>query len=171
MEGYDYILISLLGIAFYWDVRLKRIPNWLTVGGAVTGVFYHFIGGGLEGLQQSFVGMLVAGGIFLVLYLFRALGAGDVKLFAAIGAITGTQFALFVMMYSIVYAGVIGVLILLCTRTFIRKMFYTVYQLFRIWFLRDLKGLDDFQKQHGTRFAFMYAVCPGVITTYYYLTF
>lgn len=171
MEGYDYILILLLLVAFYWDARFKKIPNWMTAGGAAAGLIYHVIDGGMPGLMESLIGMVAAGGICLFLHLFRAIGAGDVKLFAAIGALAGIPFTLYAMMYSIIYAGLIGIVILLCTRTFIRKMFQTAYELFSAWASRDLKVIDEFQKKQSTRFAFMYAVFPGVLTAYYYFLF
>lgn len=171
MEGYDFMLMLLLIAAFYWDTRWNMIPNWLTVSGSAFGVIYHLTFGGWEGFAYSVSGMIVSGVLFLLLYLFRAVGAGDVKLFAAIGAITGMQFTLYVMMYSIVYAGIIGVLILLFTRTFAQQLFQAGSQLFLFWLSRDFKGLDNFQKRRSTRFAFMYAVAPGVVTTYYYFTF
>ncbi|WP_244513599.1 prepilin peptidase [Oceanobacillus limi] len=54
---------------------------------SINNVFY----GGINGLIFSFLGLLVAGGIFLILYVFKGLGAGDVKLFVAIVAIVGVQ--------------------------------------------------------------------------------
>ncbi|QGS68917.1 hypothetical protein CV093_12310 [Oceanobacillus sp. 143] len=82
------------------------------------GILYHLIANGADGLLFSFLGLLIAGGIFLILYAFKALGAGDVKLFAAIGSMIGIQLVLYIMMYSIVFAGLIAIIILLFTRTF-----------------------------------------------------
>ncbi len=106
----DYCLFAYLLIALYWDVRHSKLPNWLTAGGVAFGFVYHLIANGLDGLIFSVIGCLVAGLIFMILYVFKALGAGDVKLFAAIGAIVGTELVLQLMMYSIIFAGLIGCL-------------------------------------------------------------
>lgn len=118
----DYILFILLIIAFYTDVRHKKLPNWLTVSGMLVGVIFHLITAGVDGLIFSFLGLLVGGGIFLLLYLFKTIGAGDVKLFAAIGAIVGVKMVLYIMMYSIIFAGMLSVIILLFTRMFLSKL-------------------------------------------------
>ncbi|HET7628052.1 MAG TPA: A24 family peptidase [Bacillales bacterium] len=171
MEAYNYVLILLLLIALWWDIRFKRIPNWLTVSGTAAGFLYHFIFDGLDGVVFSSIGMVAAGGTFLFLYIFRAIGAGDVKLFAAIGAIAGVQFVFYLMMYSILYAGIIALVILLFTRTFLKKMALAVIHLLSTWNSRDISVLETYQKQESTRFAFMYAVIPAVATTYYYFYF
>lgn len=171
MFGYEYILAALFIPAVYWDVRYKKIPNWLSVGGAVVGLGYHIVVGSWSGLAFSLAGLCVAGLLFLILYLFRAVGAGDVKLFAAIGAVAGTQFVLYCAMYSIFYAGVIAVLILLFTRTFLKKMWQAVWRVFSAFIAKDPGILEEYKQKESTRFAFMYAVVPGVLTTGYYFAF
>lgn len=171
LEGYDYILIVLVALAFYWDVRLKKIPNWLTAGGTALGFIYHLFMSGWHGLLFSIEGLLAAGGILLMLYFFRAIGAGDVKFFAAVGAVVGTQFVLYCMMYSIVYAGIIAIFVLLFTRTFLKNMVYAVHRIILTLISKDLRVLEEYKQKESTRFAFMYAVLPGVLTTGYYLIF
>ena len=79
--------ISLLVvIAALWDFQTRRIPNWL-VGpflflGIALSLYFH----GWSGLGHSVLGVLMAGMILGILYWLRAMGMGDVKLFAAIGA-------------------------------------------------------------------------------------
>ncbi|WP_078553045.1 A24 family peptidase [Bacillus alkalicellulosilyticus] len=168
MEYYYILLAILLAIGFYTDVRTSLLPNWLTMSGVVCGLLFHVIMNGISGLLFSLLGMFVSAGILLLLYVFKALGAGDVKLFAAIGAITGMQFSLYALMYSIIFAGMIGLVLLLVRREFVRRMFYACYRIFNSILSRDMKGLDDFKKFESTRFPFMYAVLPGVLLTVYY---
>jgi prepilin peptidase CpaA len=165
---HDYILFILIIIAFYTDVRYKKLPNWLTASGMLIGIIYHLIQGGANGLVFSFIGLLVGGGIFLILYLFRTVGAGDVKLFAAIGAIVGVEVVLYIMMYSIIFAGILAIIILLFTRTFLHKMLEAGMALMQSITSRDLETLDEYKVTKATRFPFMYAVVPAVIVAYYY---
>lgn len=167
----DYILFILLIIAFYTDVRHKKLPNWLTVSGMLVGVVFHLITAGVDGLIFSFLGLLVGGGIFLLLYLFKTIGAGDVKLFAAIGAIVGVKMVLYIMMYSIIFAGMLSVIILLFTRMFLSKLLQAAVELTSSITSGNFRKLEEYKVTKATRFPFMYAVLPSVIVSYYYMFF
>src|SRR5262245_26585197 len=73
------------------DVRSRRIPNWITVGGFAAGLFLNVALYGLAGLKASLLGFGLALLIHLPLFAFRVTGGGDVKLMAATGAILGPQ--------------------------------------------------------------------------------
>src|ERR1039458_5278614 len=87
----EMVLLVMLLAAAVFDVLYRRIPNWLTVSGVVLGIAMNTILGpeAGAGLVFSLVGLLVAFGIYAALYALRAMGAGDVKLMAAIGALVG----------------------------------------------------------------------------------
>ncbi|WP_025026476.1 A24 family peptidase [Caldalkalibacillus mannanilyticus] len=175
MENSEIVLYVLLGIflliAFYTDARTSKIPNWLTVSGAAIGFLYYLIVDGWGGLLFSFVGFLVGFGVMFVLYLIKAISAGDVKLFGAIGALTGLEITLYGMMYSIFYAAFIGIIILLFKKEFwirIRNIFYRILNLIMF---RDYKSIVAIDKKEAMTFPFMYAVLPAMITTIYlYIT-
>ena len=83
----------MLGItAAAWDAKTGRITNWLTFPGMLAGIALHTLVEGRTGAAGGLAGVIVAG---LVPWLFyrgsqgRAIGGGDVKLFAALGAIEG----------------------------------------------------------------------------------
>jgi prepilin peptidase CpaA len=71
------------------DLKSRRIPNLLTGGSLLCGLGLHFALGGLPGLGASALAGLVAGGAFLLFYTAGGLGAGDVKLMAAVGCLAG----------------------------------------------------------------------------------
>ena len=71
------------------DVKARRIPNRLTYSAMVAGLLLQGILHGWNGLLLSVGGGLLFGGVFLLFYLVRAMGAGDVKLAAALGSIVG----------------------------------------------------------------------------------
>ncbi|MGQ9918043.1 MAG: A24 family peptidase [Bryobacteraceae bacterium] len=85
----QFLLIVLVLPAAVLDFRSRRIPNWLCVAGFAAGVAANTALGGLGGLKASLAGFGVAFGLYFVLYLLHAMGAGDVKLMGAAGAVTG----------------------------------------------------------------------------------
>lgn len=166
---YDYLLFVIIIIAFIWDVRHNKIPNWLTAGSALLGLITHLISGGIDGILFSFFGLAAGGGICLLLYVFKAIGAGDVKLFAAIGAFTGFENALYILMYSIVFGGIIGIILLLFTRT---KLHIIINKLIAYLNRVMKKNIDMIAKEEKiVNFPFMYAILPAVIVSYYYILF
>jgi len=72
------------------DIRYRRIPNWLTVGGAGVGVAFA-ASTGVAGLVLALQGLAAGLAIGIVLFRFKALGAGDAKYMAAIGAWAGWE--------------------------------------------------------------------------------
>ena len=74
-------LCVLLLAACYCDYRKKKIPNYLIVAMAFTGVVWHFLMAGVPGAAICVLQMVLIGGILYPLFKIGAVGAGDVKLF------------------------------------------------------------------------------------------
>jgi len=84
------VLLALLVIpAAIWDVRQRRVPNWLTLPGLLVGIGLNAFLFESAGLWMALKGLGLAFLIYFPLYLLRGMGAGDVKLMAAVGAIVG----------------------------------------------------------------------------------
>ena len=80
--------VALLACAAWFDVRVRRIPNALTVTGLVVALALRALVGGdalLAGAAGAGLALLVA----LPPFALRALGGGDVKLLAAVGGFMG----------------------------------------------------------------------------------
>lgn len=86
------------------DVRARRIPNRLTYSAMVAGLILQGILYGWKGMLLGVEGGLLFGGLFMLFYMIRAMGAGDVKLAAALGSIVGISATLPVMLAT-VWAG------------------------------------------------------------------
>lgn len=102
------VLLIYLVIAFVSDIRTRRIPNKLNAAACVTGLLYHTVDSGLQGLQISILGIGIGFGIMTPLFLMKGIGAGDVKLFMGIGAVAGPITTVYCVMYSILLGGFIG---------------------------------------------------------------
>ncbi|MGA2269163.1 MAG: A24 family peptidase [Bryobacteraceae bacterium] len=125
--GVEVALLALvLGAALY-DVRYRRIPNWLTLGGVVVGVTLNkFLDTGRPGMfVSSLLGLAIAFGLYFVLYALRAMGAGDVKLMAAVGAIVGWPNWFGVFVVTAIIGGAMA-LILAAARGRLKRTFWNV---------------------------------------------
>jgi prepilin peptidase CpaA len=96
--------------AMWWDVRTHRIPNLLIFLGWTTGIGISVLPHGI-GWQNAAFGSLTGLAIFLPFYLLRILGAGDVKLLAAVGTFVGFPGILTVALLTGVSGGVLALLI------------------------------------------------------------
>jgi len=90
------------------DWRSRRIPNWLTIPGFLSGVTLHVVLNGWHGFLFALAGGILALVVLLPLVLLRALGAGDWKLMGAVGAFLGWKLFLFVLVGSIFVSGIMA---------------------------------------------------------------
>jgi prepilin peptidase CpaA len=109
-----FVVVAIAAtIAGVVDVRSFRVPNALTVPLLLSGVLFHGVVNGLAGLQMVFFGLLFGFGVIFLLYLIGAIGAGDVKLMAAVGAWLGMPATLYVFVVAALATGLYSVAILL----------------------------------------------------------
>jgi len=91
------VLLAVVLTAALYDIRARKIPNWLTLSGMILGFGLNILLRQGQGLLLASLGIGLALLIYVPLYLLRGMGAGDVKLMAAIGSVAGPQdwFAIF----------------------------------------------------------------------------
>lgn len=158
---------ALLAVAFVTDIGSRRIPNWLTAVGAVVGLIIHCVQGGWNGALFSLAGLLCGFCSMLVLYGMRAVGAGDVKLFGALGALTGAWFVLNAMFVTLIFAGMLAVLILLWRNDRLERTRRLWWSLLQLICFRDREAFRTMTPQHGAlRFPLMWAALPGICYAY-----
>jgi prepilin peptidase CpaA len=81
--------LSLVTTAALIDLRCRRIPNWLVMPFSIAGIAFGFLHGGSGGLAKSLGGIGLATVAAGILCWLRAMGMGDLKLCAAVGAWVG----------------------------------------------------------------------------------
>ena len=106
----DYFLIFLLVLAVYYDLTRRKIPNRITMPAILIGITWSTVNSGLSGFLFSIFGFLFGLTVFLIPYMSGGMGAGDVKLMAAIGALKGWKFTLFSSLGTAVAGGVIVII-------------------------------------------------------------
>jgi len=115
MHGFLVATLVVAGIAALSDWRTGHIPNWLTLGALAIAPFAHAIraiASGVHGADAaiagcfSLVGAAICGVVPVLLYRAEAIGAGDIKLLLAIGALLKAQYGFEAEMYSFFAAGI-----------------------------------------------------------------
>ncbi|WP_058304337.1 A24 family peptidase [Gorillibacterium timonense] len=160
----EWVLLgALITAAGVTDIRRSRIPNAITITGAGAGIVLQLAMAGWSGAWNSILGLMIGFAPLFLLYLFGALGAGDVKLFAAIGAISGGVFALNCAFYSILFAGLIGIVILIARRLVKDRFGRIGYLLMTLIGLKDVQPLASANRRDMLRFPFMYAAAPAIV--------
>ncbi len=115
--------VCVLGIvAAREDLRSRRIPNVITGPALLLGVASHWLLGGTPGAVAALVGALVAGLLLLPGWLLKWMGAGDVKLMAAVGAWLGYPASLYAVLAALVAGGLISAVVALRHRSLLRSL-------------------------------------------------
>src|SRR5688572_2362189 len=94
------IALAVGFVACVTDVRSRRIPNVLTFGAAAAALLFHLFVAGTGGLQTAVGGWLVGTVLFLPFFALGGMGAGDVKLLAALGAWLGPRETVWLALYT-----------------------------------------------------------------------
>ena len=109
------ILIPGVLLASWIDYSQKRVPNWLNALLIVVGFVAQACYFGTAGLTTGFWGLLTGFGLLIVPWLMHGMGAGDVKLMAAIGVWMGPLLTLYSFGLGAVIGGVAAVVMILST--------------------------------------------------------
>ena len=143
------VLCALLALAVWNDLRTRRIPNALVFGGAVLGVLLNSAmpaGDGLFiqpfggiGMLMSLAGLAVGLGLLLPMYAMRALGAGDVKLMAMLGAFVGPWTVAGITLLTLLAGGVLALAVAGYNGR-LKVMVGNTWQMLKYSMLRSLAG-------------------------------
>jgi prepilin peptidase CpaA len=110
--------LTVLAVATFTDLRSRRIPNWLVLPFLAAGIAvspwradWHGNGhGAWHGLGQCFAGMGLGFLLMGLLFWVGGMGAGDVKLFTAIGAWVGPM----QLFFAFITTAIVGGILILC---------------------------------------------------------
>jgi prepilin peptidase CpaA len=163
----NHFLIGAVLVAFLGgisDVRTARIPNWLTYSGVLLALLLRFAMLGLAGLRSGAVGMLVAGIVFCFLFAIGAMGGGDVKLVASVGAWAGNDQVIPVLLAAALAGGLLAVIYIFFGQGF-RQTFWNVSDLIRFRLTSGLSPhpLLNVNREGTLRVPFGVAVAMGTL--------
>ncbi len=131
-------LIMTLSMAVITDFKNYKVPNALIINGILMGFLFNGLYGNAGSCVDAFLGMIFPAVIFMCLYHWSMIGAGDIKLFMVCGSFLGTKGTLKVIVWSFIIGAVLSLLLLIKNRNLFQRLnFFTTY-LKRVWRLKQL---------------------------------
>lgn len=115
----EVLILGVAGIAVVTDLRRRRIFNVLTMPAMVAGLLVNMVLDGISGLGWALAGFGLGAALFFIPVAMGGMGAGDLKLLAALGAIGGPGFVFWCAISTSIIGGALGVALLLSRRQFI----------------------------------------------------
>ncbi len=123
------LLFGLLAVAAATDVRWHKIYNWTTYPGILAAVGLNAAGAALAafagaapeilagwlgyvGLAECLLGLVACGFIMLCCFVLLHVGGGDVKMMTMVGAFLGTEKGIEAMLWTFVFGGCMGLIVL-----------------------------------------------------------
>ncbi|MHB8064883.1 MAG: A24 family peptidase [Ruminiclostridium sp.] len=106
MITYTYtVLLCLLFLSVISDLKGSKIRNIYVLSAMLLGITINAYFYGFAGIKSSIIGMVVPILFLCIFFYARLLGAGDIKLFSAIGALLGWKFVLYAISFSFIFGG------------------------------------------------------------------
>jgi prepilin peptidase CpaA len=164
-----WALAMLVGLTAGWiDYRTRRIPNWLTVNGALLGIVMQWFAVGPHGVGMALQGMFFALLCLLPMVLLRAMGAGDWKLMGAMGAILGPVMMLFVLAGAIFVSGIMAMVIIIRAKR-VKETFINVFVLVQGFLSFGLRNFPDITLDNPGLLKLPFGVAAAVATALCFL--
>ena len=166
MTAVQIAAVVLVLIACIRDVRTRRIPNVLTFGAMVTAILFRGVTGGWDGLTSSVIGWALGAVLFFPIFALRGMGAGDVKLLAAVGAWLGPSDVVRVALATAVAGGILAVAVALL-HGYLSTALRNLWNLFTHWRVVGPRPLPavTLEGSRGPRLAYAIPIAIGTVVT------
>ena len=150
-------VVLVVAAAVVWDLKSRRVPNALTLGGAVAAIVVAGFTQGWPGVLRSGAGWVTGAALFFPLFALGGMGAGDVKLLAAIGAWLGPIGAVWAGLYGAVAGGVMALAVAL-GRGYAGVAVRNVGAMLRLWSAGGVQRIDGLTLADKTSVRLPYAL-------------
>jgi len=158
-------LIFILIFAAASDIRLQKIPNWLTFSTMIGAVIYNTSSMGASGFFFSSGGIFIGIAVMLLPYLMGGMGAGDAKLMGAVGGLLGPKGVFVAFLLTALIGGVYALVVL----AFYGRLGQTLgryWLLFKTFFLtRKIIYIPPSAQEKKPRLRYGVAIALGTIMT------
>ena len=158
------LIVALVAVAC--DLRMRRIPNLLTFGGALAAIGYAVAVGGFAGFESAAGGWLLGAALFFPFFALGGMGAGDVKLLAALGAWVGPNDAVWLAMFAAMAGGVMGFIVAL-GRGYLSTAFRNLWVILMHWRVAGVQPVPGLTltDSKAPRLAYALPIAAGLVIT------
>jgi prepilin peptidase CpaA len=158
--------IATVSIACIYDVSASRIPNVLTFTTAALAIVFHSFAPSGAGFAPAILGIVVGLAVFFPLFALGAMGAGDVKLMAAVGGLVGVTSILDVALYGSLAGGMLALIVALRKR-YLRQAISNVRMLATYWWVEGVKPFPalTIESAQSLRLPYALAIAAGLAVT------
>ena len=159
-------VLLVVSVAVAFDVHTRRIPNALNFGAAAAAVCFAFFQAGVSGMTSALAGWVLGAALFFPFFALGGMGAGDVKLLAALGAWLGPIDAVYLAVFSSL-AGGVAALVVSVLRGYLRQAFSNLWLMLMHWRVVGPTPVPGLTLRDGRapRLAYAIPIAAGVLCT------
>lgn len=162
---FKLIIISvLLLLALASDLSTYKIKNSITYSFMFAGLTVNLAMGGFDGLIFSLKGIIMPAVCLAILYAVRIIGAGDIKLLSAVGAVMGAAFVSYATICSFICGGFIASGLILARQNGVKRFKYLLLYMKSCFLTMELLKYTGFEDIQGAgEFHFSIAIASGTL--------
>lgn len=127
------LALAVVVASAVYDWRSRKIPNAITLPAIALGLGLYGLAGGVDGLAFSGKGLALGAGLFFIPYFLGGMGAGDVKLMGAVGALLGWRLGVAALFYTALAGGLVAIVAILREKA-VGTSFARIGEMFQILF-------------------------------------
>jgi len=144
------------------DLLYQRIPNAITLPTMFLALSYHTFTLGWTGLSTSMTGLLLGIALLLIPYIMGGMGAGDVKMLGAMGALVGPYGVITIVIYAAIAGGFYVLLLLVFHRQFRNKFLTRYWTMLKTYFFTRQIVIGELSIAHsGPKLCYGIAIAIG----------
>ncbi len=160
-------VILLLLLAVICDIRHYKIRNSINISFILVGLASNTAFYGFEGVRASVLGMALPVALLFLFFGLRMLGAGDIKLLAAVGSILGYPQIFRIIIFTFIAGGFIALTVILLRKNAYSRLKHIVNYFKQCFLTHSILRYTDFDdKSDGGKFRFSFAILAGTIISF-----
>jgi len=170
----DSLLFFIISISLYTDLKSGKIYNCFTLPSIIAGFILNMLlnpANRFAGLSNSFLGFAIAFAFFIIPYVFGALGAGDVKLLMAIGALKGYSFIIYTTIATGLVSFILALLVFIMEAAKSYKFRGLLNIIVSFYYKNVLVTKDELQPILKKNLKFGISIFFGTIIAYFYMKY
>lgn len=140
MSVQSCLVLVIAGTAVLMDFLMEKVINSFICLGLLVGFVTCLQEEGIRGIPVYAAGVLIPCVLLLPLFYFRMLGAGDIKVFAVLGGLTGSHGILFIMFGSFLLGAVLSLAFLISCGNLKERISYFFHYFYKYFVTHQVQS-------------------------------